>query len=172
MIFLAFLLWSGMGGGPTAAVADTQIESPLIIRAVRFYRADLHHTGVKGLVQIPLAVISRPDDSTSAASYSVAVRVADSTGLTLYQQSWRNRLPRGAAGGSGYTVEIFDFAVANGQYRLEVATSYPLRPEAELDRADRRLVGFERGVGPAARAGDAPGGSDRHGAPSRGVPYR
>ena len=121
MIFLALLLLSGVGGGPTAAVADTQIESPLIIRAVRFYRADVHRTRVKGLVQIPLGVISQPDDPAGSASYSVAVRVADSTGLTLYQQSWRNRLPRGTAGTSGYTVEIFDFAVADGQYKLEVS---------------------------------------------------
>jgi GWxTD domain-containing protein len=120
MISLAVLLLAGLGSGPAAAVADSQIESPLIIRAVRFYRADVHRTRVKGLVQIPLSAISPPDDSTRQASYSVGVRVADSTGLTLYQQSWRNKVPEGAAGKSGYTVEIFDFAVADGQYKLEV----------------------------------------------------
>jgi len=120
MILLALLL-AGRLGGSIAFAADSQIESPLIVRAVRFYRADVHQTRVKGLVQIPMAVISPPDSPNGATSYSVSVRVADSTGLTLYSQSWRNRVPPGVAGRTGYTVEIFDFAVADGQYRLDVA---------------------------------------------------
>ena len=120
MIFLSLLLLSGVGRGPGLPVVDSQIDSPLVIRAVRFYRADVHLTRVKGLVQIPLAAISAAADSTGQAGYAIGVRVADSTGLTLYQQSWRNRVPAGAAGRTGFTVEIFDFAVASGRYQLEV----------------------------------------------------
>lgn len=120
-MLLAFLVLAAVSAGPIAAVADSQVDSPLVIRAVRFYRTDVQRTRVVGLVQIPLSAISRPDDPSREASYSASVKVADSTGLTLYQQSWRSRVPRGAAGTTGYTVEIFDFAVASGKYRMDVA---------------------------------------------------
>jgi GWxTD domain-containing protein len=100
------------------SVAD-QSESSLVVRAVRFYRAEQKQTRVKGLVQIPLSSISAPEGS-SPASYTVTVRLADSTGLTLYQQSWRSRVLAGASTPGAYTVEIVDFAIAPGEYRLEV----------------------------------------------------
>jgi GWxTD domain-containing protein len=106
--------------GPVVAAVDSQVDSPLVIRAVRFYRNDVQRTRVVGLVQIPLSAISRPDDPSREASYGAKVRVADSTGLTLYEQAWSSKVPRGAAGTSGYTVEIFDFAVANGRYKMDV----------------------------------------------------
>jgi len=100
------------------SVAD-QSDSSLVVRAVRFYRAEQKQTRVKGLVQIPLSSISAPEGS-SPASYTVTVRLADSTGLTLYQQSWRSRVLAGASTPGAYTVEIVDFAIAPGEYRLEV----------------------------------------------------
>lgn len=100
------------------SVAD-QSDSSLVVRAVRFYRAEQKQTRVKGLVQIPLSWISAPEGS-SPASYTVTVRLADSTGLTLYQQSWRSRVLAGASTPGAYTVEIVDFAIAPGEYRLEV----------------------------------------------------
>jgi GWxTD domain-containing protein len=100
------------------SVAD-QSDSSLVVRAVRFYRAEQKQTRVKGLVQIPLSAISAPEGS-GPSSYTVTVRVADSTGLTLYQQSWRSRVIVGASTPDAYTVEIIDFAIAPGEYRLEV----------------------------------------------------
>jgi GWxTD domain-containing protein len=94
-----------------------QNDSGLVLRAVRFYRPDQNRTRVKGLVQIPFSMIQQ---SSGAAGYTVSVRVVDSTGLTLYQQSWRNRARPQGAGPDAYTVEIVDFAVAPGRYRLEV----------------------------------------------------
>jgi GWxTD domain-containing protein len=96
-----------------------QSDSGLVLRAVRFYRPDQDRTRVKGLVQIPFATIQTPGGSAGQLNYSVSVKVVDSTGLTLYQQSWRNRAPA-PAGTDAYTVEIVDFAVAPGKYRLEV----------------------------------------------------
>jgi len=97
-----------------------QSESALTVRALRFYRADQHQTRVKGLVQIPLSVIAPVSDDNSAGSYTVSVRVADSTGLTLLHQSWVNRVASGAGAHDQFAVEIVDFAVAPGQYRFEV----------------------------------------------------
>jgi GWxTD domain-containing protein len=75
---------------------------------------------VKGLVQIPLAAIAPGPGADSAGSYSVAVRVADSTGLTLFHQDWVNHVRSGAGAADQYAVEIIDFAVLPGQYRFEV----------------------------------------------------
>ena len=96
-----------------------QDDPGLVVRAVRFYRPDQNRTRVKGLVQIPLSTIHASGSSAGQLNYTISVRVADSTGLTLYQQSWRNRAA-GQLADDAYTVEIVDFAVAPGKYRLEV----------------------------------------------------
>jgi len=104
-----------------APIATTvpQNDSGLVLRAVRFYRPDQNRTRVKGLVQIPFSMIRSSGGTARQLNFTVSVRVVDSTGLTLYQQSWRNRA--GAPGApDAYTVEIVDFAVAPGKYRLEV----------------------------------------------------
>jgi GWxTD domain-containing protein len=113
-----FFLTAALGIPAVRSVAD-QSDSSLVVRAVRFYRAEQKQTRVKGLVQIPLSSISAPEGSGSS-SYMVTVRLADSTGLTLYQQSWRSRVLAGAATPDAYTVEIVDFAIAPGEYRLDV----------------------------------------------------
>lgn len=94
-------------------------QTSLTMRAVRFYRADVARTRVKGLVQIPFALLE-PYGSAGQLSYSVAVRVMDSTGLTLYQQGWRSHARAMAGAPDAYTVEIVDFAVAPGRFRLDV----------------------------------------------------
>jgi GWxTD domain-containing protein len=107
-------------GIPLGLMAD-QRDTGVVLRAVRFYRADQDRTRVKGLVQIPLSFLqsSRPGGE---ASYTVSVRVSDSTGLALYQQSWQSRA-RSEGDSNAYTVEIVDFAIAPGKYRFEVAVS-------------------------------------------------
>jgi GWxTD domain-containing protein len=114
-----------VAGLPAPAAVAAQLSAPavqnsgLVMRAVRFYRAEMNRTRVKGLVQIPLALL-QPAGAAGGRSYSMSVRVADSTGLTLYQQAWQSHA--GDAGGSAdaYTVEIVDFAIAPGGYRLDV----------------------------------------------------
>lgn len=96
-----------------------QRESGVVLRAVRFYRPDQDQTRVKGLVQIPFSML-RAAQSGGEVSYTVSVRVADSTGLALYQQAWRSRARGGGSEADAYTVEIVDFAVAPGKYRFEV----------------------------------------------------
>jgi GWxTD domain-containing protein len=96
-----------------------QREPGVVLRAVRFYRADQDRTRVKGLVQIPFALL-QPVRPGGESSYNVSVRVSDSTGLALYQQSWQSRARNVGSDADAYTVEIVDFAVAPGKYRFEV----------------------------------------------------
>jgi GWxTD domain-containing protein len=91
----------------------------LVLRTVRFYRADQDRTRVKGLVQIPFSMMQPTAGPEGSVHYAISVRVADSTGLTLYQQAWRNHAPTPGVA-DAYTVEIVDFAVAPGRYRLDV----------------------------------------------------
>jgi GWxTD domain-containing protein len=51
----------------------------------------------------------------------MSVRVADSTGLTLYQQAWQSHAADVPGSTDAYTVEIVDFAIAPGGYRLDVS---------------------------------------------------
>jgi GWxTD domain-containing protein len=104
---------------PSLGFVADQRDTGVVLRAVRFYRADQDRTRVKGLIQIPLSFL-QPTQNGGKSSYLVSVRVADSTGLALYQQSWQSNAY--ASGDSNaYTVEIVDFAVAPGKYRFEVA---------------------------------------------------
>jgi GWxTD domain-containing protein len=103
--------------GPPAG----QLDSGVVLRAVRFYRADQDRTRVKGLVQIPFSFLQPGPGGES--SYTVSVRVADSTGLVLYQQSWQSRARNPGVDADAYTVEIVDFAVAPGRYRMEVGVA-------------------------------------------------
>lgn len=103
------------GGAPSALRAD-QLDPGVIIRAVRFYRADQDRTRVKALVQIPLASLRPTNDGQS--TYTVSFRMTDSTGLVLYRQSWQSRALASHAA-DAYTVEIVDFVIAPGKYRIE-----------------------------------------------------
>jgi GWxTD domain-containing protein len=113
-------------GSPLPASAAAQLSAPtaqqsgLVMRAIRFYRAEMNRTRVKGLVQIPLALLE-PTGLDQTRSYAMSVRVADSTGLTLYQQSWQSHAADVPGSADAYTVEIVDFAVAPGGYRLDVS---------------------------------------------------
>src|SRR3954469_18987921 len=95
-----------------------QREPGVVLRAVRFYRADQDRTRVKGLVQIPFALL-QPARPGGQSSYTVTVQVADSTNLALYKQAWQSHA-RNAGDADAYTVEIVDFAVAPGKYRFQV----------------------------------------------------
>jgi GWxTD domain-containing protein len=121
MLSLSLLaLLAALAGTPLGLLAD-QRDTGVVLRAVRFYRADQDRTRVKGLVQIPLSFL-QPARPGGESSYTVSVRVSDSTGLALYQQSWQSRA-RGTGESNAYTVEIVDFAIAPGKYRFEVVVS-------------------------------------------------
>lgn len=111
------VLLAAVGVSPLTLPAD-QLDTGVVLRAVRFYRADQDRTRVKGLVQIPISFL-RPT-SEGQSTYTVSLRVTDSTGLALYQQAWESRTSHVGVDPDAYTVEIVDFVIAPGRYRLEV----------------------------------------------------
>ena len=103
-----------------AALAG-QSPPALAVRAVRFWLPEYGQTVVKAFVQIPYVALTPTNTGPSGVlSYRITVRVADSTGLTLMQQTWAKQAPAAAhaPGVSGF--EILEFAVAPGKYRLEL----------------------------------------------------
>ena len=124
MLRNTIILLSAMVGLSAEAPSYQAGADSVAVRAIRFYRADHDRTHIKGLVDIPIAA-AVPTAATSM-SYTVEVKVTDSTGLTLHQQSWRSRAPIPPAGvptTEAFVVEIVDFAIAPGRYRLEVAVT-------------------------------------------------
>jgi len=115
-----FLAGSLAAAGWIAPLAGVQNASPLVVSAVRFYRSDQNRTRVRGLIEIPMSLVQGAGARPGNVSYTVSVRVADSTGLTLYKQAWHNRAVPPAGAADAYTVEIVDFTVAPGTYQLEV----------------------------------------------------
>jgi GWxTD domain-containing protein len=114
------LLIAAAAAGWITSIPGPQSGSPLVVNAVRFYRSDQNRTRVRGLIEIPMSLVQPAGGQASPVSYTVSVRVADSTGLTLFKDGWHNRTVPLAGAAEAYTVEIVDFAVAPGAYLLEV----------------------------------------------------
>jgi GWxTD domain-containing protein len=141
-----------LAGLPVAAAA-TQTDPGLVLRAVRFYRAEQDLTRVKGIVQIPYAMLRGDAD---ASAYTVAVRVADSSGLTLYTQSWQTPVRAAGAPEDAYVIEIVDFTLAPGRYRFEVAvgdsaSGHRARQTIELEALSNTARASDLLVSPAIR---------------------
>jgi len=109
----------------TALAGPRQVPAPdggLILRAVRSYRAEQGRTEVNAFVQVPYAVLQPSGEgNTGVLSYRVGVKVTDSTGLTLLQQSWQNHAPAAVRGPAAFGVEMVRFSLAPGRYSLEVS---------------------------------------------------
>jgi GWxTD domain-containing protein len=104
------------------AESQRKLDSDLILRAVRSYRAEQGRTEVNAFVQIPMILMEPSGDgSTGALSYRVSVKVTDSTGLKLFQQEWQNHAPAGMRRPDAFAMDMVRFSVAPGRYRLEVA---------------------------------------------------
>ncbi|HKT60265.1 MAG TPA: GWxTD domain-containing protein [Gemmatimonadales bacterium] len=115
---LAALAAMAVLGGPMQSPAP---DGGLILRAVRSYRAEQGRTEVNAFVQVPYAVLEPSGEgNTGTLSYRVGVKVTDSTGLTLLQQSWQNHAPASVRGPSAFGVEMVRFSLAPGRYSLEV----------------------------------------------------
>ena len=99
-----------------------QPDTDLILRAVRSYRAEQGRTEVNAFVQVPY-LLMQPTTSgpEGRLSYRVEVRVTDSTGLKLLEQSWQNQATAALRRPDAFAVDMVRFSVAPGRYRLEVA---------------------------------------------------
>ncbi|HEU4569989.1 MAG TPA: GWxTD domain-containing protein [Gemmatimonadales bacterium] len=120
-IFRAFAAGAALLTAAPAALAG-QDAPALAARAVRFWLPEYGQTVVKAFVQIPYAVLTPTDGGPAGEmAYRVSVRVADSTGLTLMQQSWMKHAPAAARLPGATGLEILEFNVVPGKYRLELA---------------------------------------------------
>ncbi len=99
-----------------------QPDTDLILRAVRSYRAEQGRTEVNAFVQVPY-MLMQPTSSgpEGRLSYRVEVRVTDSTGLKLLEQSWQNQATGALRMPDAFAVDMVRFSLAPGRYRLDVA---------------------------------------------------
>ncbi len=112
------LLASVAGPGELPGQPDTD----LILRAVRSYRADQRRTEVNAFVQVPYLLMQpTSSDPDARLSYRVEVRVTDSTGLKLLEQSWQNHATAALRRADAFAVDMVRFSLAPGRYRLDVA---------------------------------------------------
>lgn len=100
-----------------------QSEDIMAVRTVRFYRAESRQTLVRAFIQIPYVIFQGGTSAggTDQITYFVTVRVSDSTGLGLLQETWTNYAPRNFAVAGVTTLEMLEFAVLPGSYVLEVS---------------------------------------------------
>lgn len=129
-----------------AALAVT--DTGLVVRAVRFYRADPGQspgqTQVTAFLRVP-ADLPTPGRG-GEVSLGLSVRVVDSGGGVLYQQAWQRRtsvpFPRGEAD----RLDLIRFTLRAGRFRLEASVTDSVSGR----RADLSLPVEGYGVPPAA----------------------
>ena len=122
-----------------------QAEPAVSIRAVRFFRMENEGTRVRAFVEVPYALLTPATTGSSGGgilSYQVAVRITDSSGLTLHADSWRNHADGGLRALNASAVEILEFMVAPGRYDLEVTVTDSVSGGRFAGTA--RIEGFDR----------------------------
>lgn len=116
--WFSLVLAVGVLVAPTRT-GERQAEDVMAVRAVRFYRADTRQTLVKAFVQIPYVGFASGTRTSSQATYSVAVKVSDSTGLGLWQERWTNHVASALTRPGVVGLEMLEFPVLPGAYVLE-----------------------------------------------------
>lgn len=106
----------------TTAAAAQQDDASM--RTVRYYRADDHQTRVMAFIEVPYALMQPAAASAEPMMvYSVSANVLDSSGLALLPggpQVWTQRVPASAQVPGAVGLELMEFKVAPGRYRMEV----------------------------------------------------
>ena len=119
--WISLALAAGALAAPTRT-GERSAEDVMAVRAVRFYRADTRQTLVKAFVQIPYVLFAGNAGAgpNEQITYSVSVKVSDSTGLGLLQESWTNHIDRAIALPGVVGLEMLEFPVLPGLYVLDV----------------------------------------------------
>ena len=108
-------------GSIVSAPRTVQKQPGIALSVVRFYHHELKQTRVKAFIQIPYVLLQSGGDGPSGLmSYTVAVKVRDSSGLTLVDNSWKGHAPAEVRQPGASALEVLDFGLAPGDYRLEV----------------------------------------------------
>lgn len=121
MTALKLFTIAGLAALTTAWLPPPEGQESLAVNAVRFYRPDARQTQVKVFIQIPYTMLDPgATASPSGLMYHVAVKVRDSTGLELVQNAWDGHAPSAPRQRGVSALEILDFALAPGRYRLDI----------------------------------------------------
>ena len=116
LMTLAFLMAMA-----TPGQLPRQSDADLILRAVRSYRAEQGRTEVNAFVQVPYMLLQPTSSGPEGTlSYRVEVKVTDSTGLKLLEQSWQNHATASLRRPEASAVDMVRFSLAPGRYRLDV----------------------------------------------------
>jgi GWxTD domain-containing protein len=107
-----------------ASAAEQGADRELAVVTRRFFRTP-SGTAVEGLCRVPFALLEpvrRGADGFGA--YRLELVVRDSSGLTLTEQSWTQRVPVSVLDVPGAaSVEQFRFTLADGRYSVEAAVT-------------------------------------------------
>ncbi len=134
VVLTATIFVAGIIAAHTSAA---QTEQGIALRAVRFYRADHHHTRVTVFLQIPSSLVDpTPPGPDGIITYDVSVRVADGDGVALYAQHWRSHVPASARGHRSCAVETIEFLVPPGRFSLDARVQDSVSRRASSARAD------------------------------------
>jgi GWxTD domain-containing protein len=118
---LRLLTVAGLAVLPPAWLPPPEGQESLAVSAVRFYRPDVRQTQVKVFIQIPYTMLQPGSGPSSRGlTYNVAVKVQDSTGLELVRNAWYGHAPSAPRQRGVSALEILDFALAPGRYRLDI----------------------------------------------------
>jgi GWxTD domain-containing protein len=121
-----------------------QAQDALQMRVVRYYRPDAAQTLVKVFVDVPFALLQPTAGSSGGSNlvYSVSAQVNDSTGLALLAEpmTWTKRVPASAKMPGASGLELMEFAVAPGRYRMQVTVTDSV--SGKVAKADADVVGY------------------------------
>lgn len=107
-----------------AVLQDVGADTSLTVRTIRFYRTDGQQTQVNAFLQVPYRMMtSTKPGRDGLLSFTLAVRVIDSLGTSLYEQSWQHSTTVDSARVEGAAIDKIRFTVSAGAYRLVVTAT-------------------------------------------------
>lgn len=154
---------AGLGGliavGPTATAQSAPPADSLPVETVRFYRPGAAKTLVKTFVEVPYAQLAGGATSDSLR-YQITMRIADSTGLKLFEETWGKSVPGGLVTPGATGMDITEFALDPGLYRMDVEVANPangrsLKRALELRGWPEQPVVSDLLLAPAMRIADS-----------------
>lgn len=141
MTVYKFLTITGLALLTPAWLRPPEGQQTLVVNAVRFYRPDARQTQVKVFIEIPYAMLApRTGSPSGGMTYHMAVKVRDSTGLELVQNAWDGHAFSAPRQQGVSALEILDFALAPGRYKLDIEVTDSL--SGRRLRSDVELEGF------------------------------
>lgn len=115
-----WLMAIGLAGGLLGmdGVAVAQSGQDVTVRAYRFYRAEGAKTLVTAFVEVPYSLLQVSD--SAMLKYGVLVTILDDKGTRLTDANWAGRARGELKQAGAAAVEMLDFPVSNGTFRIAV----------------------------------------------------